>query len=127
MVAELNTITDAFDACMMLSADISTVLMQTVTISIYNDTKEVFDFIRRGNRSTRKRLAIDVTAATKACRTFYVDLVGLVCGENSPIDAFNKIRINNSSGNLINPLLVSTSVQKPIIKNAHDAMRPKRS
>lgn len=60
MRGELYTFTDAFDAAMTISEDVTNALGKKVLIGMFTDSKQVVDVITRGKRPTKRRLAINV-------------------------------------------------------------------
>lgn len=94
MGAELYALTDAFDCVTVISADLSRIFGKRIPVRMFTESKQAFDIITRRKRPTKKRLAIDFTAAREAYQRFDNGLVGLIRGENNPVDALTKLCSN---------------------------------
>lgn len=91
MGAEVCAFIDAFDKSFMMSADLSELLSTSLRIMIYTDSKQLFDAMTKGRRTTEKRLATEISAARQSYRRFEIHAVGLVRGENNPAEGLSKL------------------------------------
>lgn len=96
MGGETYAFMEAFDAVYSLKDDLAALLDRKLEIRMMTDSKQLFDAITRGRRTTERRLSIDITAARDAYQRFEIDTICLIAGEHNPADALSKIGGNDS-------------------------------
>ena len=63
MGGELIAFADEFDRVWMLRYDLKRIYHQDVPITMLTDSKQVFDVIMKGSRTSERRLMIDICAS----------------------------------------------------------------
>lgn len=111
MAGEVCAFMDAFDAAYMLRSDMQEILGVEIPLLMFTDSKQLFDAMTKGRRTTEKRLMIDVSAARQAYRRFEISAVGLVRGEDNPADALSKIAGNQA----LRRVLVDGMDETPVV------------
>lgn len=65
MAAEVNAFMDAFYEVTALTTDFSVLLSRPISIHMFTDSKQLFDALTRGKRTTDKRLIIYIKSSLK--------------------------------------------------------------
>lgn len=63
---------------------------------MFTDSKQLFDAISEGKRTTERRLPIDIQAARDAYKSFEITTIGLISGTSNSVDALSKVGGNAS-------------------------------
>lgn len=95
MGAEVYALLDAFDAAFTIACDMNNILNRDLPIVVYTDSRQVFDAITRGRRTTEKRLSIELSAARESYKKREINRVALIRGSENPADAFTKTKPND--------------------------------
>ena len=90
MAGETFAFTDALDASLALRRDLSKVYGCNIPLSMYTDSKQLFDVLTKSTYPTERRLMIDVAAARESYTRFEISNIGLVRGDVNPADALTK-------------------------------------
>lgn len=96
MAGEVCAFMDAFDVSFMVSSDISNLLGITIPVFMFTDSKQLFDSVTKGKRTTEKRLMIDISAARESYKRFEIEAIGLIKGSDNPADDLSKINGNGA-------------------------------
>ncbi len=87
MAGEVYAFSAAFDQVYMIKHDLEWIFKQTIPLTTLTDSKQMFDVITRGSRTTEKRLMIDVAAAREAYNRHEIFNVA---GEDNLADGLTK-------------------------------------
>ncbi len=90
MAGEVIAFSDMFDVASSLSFDLSTVLMKSIPIHLFTDSKCLFDAISKGSRTSEKRIMIDISAAREGFKDKVISNIGFVRSQNNIADALTK-------------------------------------
>lgn len=65
-------------------------------MNIFTYSKQLFDAITKGKRTTEKSVTIYVIAAREAYKKFKIQNIGLICGEDNPAEDLSKLGGNGA-------------------------------
>lgn len=117
MAAEVYSFMNAFDAMAVVVSDYLLLLKKSVLVYIFTDSKQIFDAITRGKRTTKKRLMIDIKCAREAYKKFEVSAIGLVRRELNLADGLTKENDNGVLDMLLHTGVDITEVELWIERN----------
>lgn len=95
MAVEVCELLDAYDGIIIIAKDLHNLLGADIHFIVFTDSRQVIDALTRGDRTTEKRLMIDITIVRKAYNQFEIHFVRLIRGEQNPSFALTK---DNNSG-----------------------------
>ena len=81
---------DAFDHAFTLKYDLESLLKQRIPLSLFTDSRSLFDVIKKSSSTSEKRLMIDITSVRKAYENQEISDVGFVRSNHNPADALTK-------------------------------------
>lgn len=110
MAGEVYAFMDAFDTAFSIAHDLTTLLGCNVPILMFTDSKQLFDALTKGKRTTEKRLMIDIATAREAYKRFEIFAVGLLRGDTNPADALTKENDNGALDAILSSGIDNTSV-----------------
>lgn len=90
MAGEVCAFLDAYDAAIVIAKDLHMLLGSEIHLIMFTDSKQLFDALTRGKRTTEKRLMIDTTIVREAYNRLEIYAVGLIRGEQNPSEALTK-------------------------------------
>ena len=102
MGGELIAFADAFDRTWILRYDLKRIYHHDVPNTMLTDSKQIFDVITKGARTSERRLMIDICAAREAYRREEVNSIGLVASEHNVADGKNKWKNANGIVKVMN-------------------------
>lgn len=77
---------------------------------MFPDSEQLFDAVIKGQKTSEKRLVIDILATGEVCQRFEVKATGLVPGDRNPSDAFSKLRHDGVLTKLLETFAEKTKV-----------------
>ena len=89
--AETYAFADAFDFAYCAKIDLETLLDSFVSLSIFTDSKSLFDVITKCSHTQERRLMINLQAVRDAYAVHDISNVGFMRGPNNPADGLTKI------------------------------------
>jgi hypothetical protein len=110
MAAEMLAFTAAFDAAFMVRDQLERVLKRKVPITMYTDSKGMYDVLTSNRTTTEGRLMIDITATRQSYNRFEMQRIGLIRSEFNLADALTKHEPNDalfkamSTGKISHPI-----------------------
>ena len=90
MAGETYAFADALDFTLSVRHDLTTIYNRRIPISMFTDSKQLFDVITKATYPTERRLMIDVAAARECYTRFEISNIALVRGDDNPADALTK-------------------------------------
>lgn len=90
MYGEVIVFSDLFDSAFTLSSELSKVLQQKILVQLLTDSKNLFDVISKGSKTSEKRTMIDIAAAREGFRDKNISDIGLVPTNNNIADSLTK-------------------------------------
>ncbi len=91
LYAETYAFASAFDFAHCAKPDLEKLLDRCVSLSIFTDSKSLFDVITKCSHTQENRLMIDLQAVRDAYAGHDISNVGFIRGPNNPADALPKI------------------------------------
>lgn len=110
MGGETCALLDAFDAAFAVSADLKMALGRELYIAMFTDSKQLFDALVRGKRTTERRLMIEIHSVRQSYQSFEISRIGLVRGTDNPADGVSKIGHNGALDRLLDTQMDNTDV-----------------
>lgn len=92
MAGEVYAFSTAFDEAFVLRYDLEQLYCRHVPLSLFTDSKQLFDVMTKASHPTEKRLMIDIAAARQAYNRHEISNVGLIASEHNPADPMTKTR-----------------------------------
>ena len=93
---ELYAYADAFDYAYTLNQDLKDIMKKDIPISMFTDSKSLFDVITKASYTAEKSLMIDITAVRNAYNPEEISDGALLKGPLNPAEAFTKAKSNGS-------------------------------
>lgn len=112
MAGEASAFIDGFDHAFLISRDLDMLLSKRLSISMYTDSKQLFDAMTRGKHTSERRLMIEIMAVRQAYRKLEIAGVALVSGDTNPAEGLSKINDNGSLYNKMKTMVDSTPVSQ---------------
>lgn len=112
MGGEVCAFVDAFDYAFMMMKDLNTMLGKVIPIFMFTDSKQLFDALTKGKRTTEKRLMIDILSARQSYKRFEISAIGLVTGLSNPADGLSKIGGNGALQKILETGMDETPVEQ---------------
>ena len=120
MAGEVFAFSAAFDQAYVIRHDIQRILGIEIGITMYTDSKQLFDVITRAAHTTEKRLMVEIMAAREAYNRYEISNVGLVPGDSNPADRLTKPKIFVQLNELLHQGVDSTKVSQWIYRMEQD-------
>lgn len=92
MAGEVYAFTTAFDEAFVLRYDLEQLYGRRIPLSLFTDSKQLFDVVTKASHPTEKRLMVDVAAARQAYNRYDISNVGLIASEDNLADPLTKER-----------------------------------
>ena len=93
MAGEVFAFSAVFDQAYVTRHDLQVVLNTTIGLTMYTDSKQLFDVITKAAHTTEKSLMVEIMAAREAYNRHEISNVGLVSGDSNPADGLTKPEI----------------------------------
>lgn len=110
MCGETCAFLSGFDATFAISADLRLVLGRELELVMFTDSKQLFDVLTRGKRTTERRLMVEIASARASYKVFEIHNVGLVRGSDIPADGVTKTKSIGALERLVDNLVDDTCV-----------------
>eukprot|EP00168_Porphyra_purpurea_P016741 TRINITY_DN552_c0_g1_i1.p1 TRINITY_DN552_c0_g1~~TRINITY_DN552_c0_g1_i1.p1 ORF type:complete len:862 (-),score=144.43 TRINITY_DN552_c0_g1_i1:471-2858(-) len=120
MAGEVYAFSAAFDEAYTLRYDLEQLYGRPIPISVFTDSKQLFDVVTKASHPTEKRLLIDIAAARQSYNRGELANVGLVLSGNNIADALTKVSGCNALDALLRTGVDRTPVEQWIIRPALD-------
>ena len=88
---EVYAFSDAFDWAFTFRHDLEKLMGRKVPLSMFTDSRSLFDIITKASSTKEKRLMIDLTASREGYEKNEISDIGLVRSEHNPADGLTKI------------------------------------
>lgn len=95
---QLNAFTDAIDAGIQIATDLHHAQRKKTFLSMITDSKNNFHIITVSKGETENKLTIIVGAAQQALKTFAIDYVRPITGEENPVNEITELKPLFSNG-----------------------------
>ena len=89
--AEVYAFAEGFDNAYIIRHDIERILKRKIPLSMFTDSKSLFDVLIKNSYTTERRLMIDLNSARASYEANEILDVGFVRTDQNPADAFTKI------------------------------------
>jgi hypothetical protein len=96
MAAETLACTAAFDASLSVRDQLEKLLKRKVSMTMYTDSKALYDVHTSNRTTTEARLAVELAATRQSCNQFEIQSVGLIRSEFNLADALTKQEPNDA-------------------------------
>lgn len=103
---------DAFDNAFVIAREITEFLQLPISIVMFTDSKQLFDAMTKGKRTTEKRLMIDILSARESQKRFKIRAVGFVKGINNPADSLTTCNGNDTLSCILQTGIEDTKVER---------------
>ena len=120
--AETYAFADAFDLAYCAKTDLEKLLDRRVSLSVFTDSKSLFDVIAKSSHTQEIRLMIDQQAVSDAYAVHDVSNVGFIRGPNNPADGLTKIGNCHDLYHLIRTGKSDFIVEPWILRNRNGAI-----
>eukprot|EP00170_Pyropia_yezoensis_P006154 contig_25038_g6173 len=124
MVGEIYALSAALDEAFIVRNDLEGLYRRHIPLSLFTDSKQVFDVITRATHPTEKRLLIDVAGLRESYKRREVSNLGLVTTENNMADAMTKLKCGSALDCLLKTGIETTPVAQWVIRPAVDPPCP---
>lgn len=108
--AEKRPVLDAFDFTFVAVDDLYVILCRLLHVILNMDSKQLFDTLIKGKRTTKRRLTVKISLAPQSYRNFEISWVGLICSTVNPEERLTKVGSNGALKKLIDTQVDWTEV-----------------
>lgn len=115
MAGDAFALTAALDEAFTLRYDLDILYGQHIPLSIFTDSKQLFDVVTRASHPTEKRLLIDIAAAREAYNRMDISNVCLVKSEDNMSDGLTKVKPFAAQDRFLRTGIDSTPVEQSVI------------
>jgi len=116
MAGEVYAFSAAFDEAYTIRYDLEELYGCHIPISIFTDSKQLFDVVTKASHPTEKRLLVDIAAARQAYNRFDISNVGLIASCDNIADALTKVRGCGALDSLLRTGIDNTPVAQWVIR-----------
>eukprot|EP00170_Pyropia_yezoensis_P000148 contig_1145_g149 len=92
MAGEVYAFSAAFDEEFVIRYDLEQLYGCHIPLSLFTDSKKLFDVVTKASHPTEKRLMVDIAAAREAYNRRDISNVGLIASGDNPADPLTKPR-----------------------------------
>lgn len=92
MAGGVYAFTCAFDEAFVLCYDLEQLYGRRIPLSLFTDSKQLFDVVTKASHPTEKRLMVDVAAARQTYNRYDISNVGLIASDDNLADPLTKER-----------------------------------
>lgn len=110
MAAEVCALLDAYNTAIVITKDLHKLLEPGIRLIMFTDSKQVFDALSRGKRTTERKLMLDIPIVREAYNQFENYGFGLIRGDQNPSHALTKGNNNGALDKLLYAGKDSTNV-----------------
>ena len=115
---ETLALADAVDMAIAMRTDFELIVGKKFPISIYTDSRSLFDVITRNTTTTEKRLMVDIRAIREAYEHMEISDVAWIRSENNPADALTKVKENHILNGILDNGRIAHAVEQWVIRSA---------
>lgn len=116
---ELCALADAFDKGFTIKTDLERMLNKRIPLSMFTDSKSLFDIITKCSSTTEKRLMIDIRSVQEGYETQEISDMGLVRSEFNPADCLTKVAHNQVMESIMNLNYLQHPVEQWVFRKSH--------
>lgn len=120
MGGEVYAFADGFDFGITIRHDLQRIIGKKLSLSIFTDSKCLFDVITKHTTTTEKRLMIDIKAVREAYERMEISDVGWIRSKDNPADALTKLTENAVLETIIRDGFVDHDISQWIVRTAQD-------
>ena len=99
--AEVIAFADLFDDAFALSSQIEQALQRAVPMLLLTDSKSLLDIIRKGSRTSEKRIMLDIHASRESYKNHEMSNIVFVRSSDNIVDGLTKGNMQRSLLNLL--------------------------
>lgn len=110
LAAELYAMAEGFDTAVAIATTLKMILRRQVPLSIYTDSKSLFECLVKLGTTKEKRLMIDILCLRQAYERRQITEVTWIEGASNPADALTKAKSSKALESMIeaNEVIVKT-------------------
>lgn len=90
LAGEVYAFAEAFDEAFIIRYDLERIYGKHIPLSLYTDSKQLFEVVTKASHPTEKRLMVDIAAAREAYNRHDISNVGLIATNDNISDACTK-------------------------------------
>lgn len=120
MAGEVYAFSTAFDEAFVLRYDLEQLYGRRIPLSLFTDSKQLFDVVTKATHPTEKRLMVDIAAARQAYNRYDISNVGLIASEDNPADPLTKENGCHALDTLLRTGMDHTPVAQWVIRPSVD-------
>lgn len=114
---EVCAIAEAFDAAYTLKYDLENILKRKIPLTMFTDSKSLFDVITKYSDTTEKRLQIDLSSIREGYNCQDISHIAFIRRQHNPADSLTKITNNLVLENILKYNFIDHPIEQWIIRS----------
>lgn len=109
---ETCAVAEAFDSAFVLKYDLKLLLKRHIPITMYTDSKSLFDIIAKCSNTAEKRFQIDLAAVEKGYGSQEISDIAFIRSEYNPADALTKVTRSDLLENILDKNILEHPIEQ---------------
>lgn len=123
MGAELIAFSDMFDAAFTLREELRALHPgSSIPLTLYTDSKTLFDVISKGTRTSEKRLMLDIACTREGFKTHAINDIGFIRSSENIADCLTKAMSQASLAQVLKSSKLGVHVEQFIVRDSETGL-----